>query len=300
MTDKTPLEVRRRLSDSKSSRDLLPFIRASAVEDISLYWLSVRGFPIEFRQRQWILAFLENLKQELKEEKQVVETFLQLKYTRTELNERFVNSLFEYRPMTGILISPGEQLPQHLTSLEAKRLTESHSPEGTINLDHLVPDYCAWFAGTQDTDQRRDFFGVGGMLMIWIDEGQEPHPVQIEIPRVVRTHPAMKEVDLEGQMRHGLRLQHPFLKRSREIFAAHLRDGPVRRHALFVLPRLRSQHFIEATAETRKQWFEIFSAYCIESEQDKGILLALKDRSFDERLIAIIDLMKEKGQDYPL
>lgn len=300
MTDKNTLESRRRLSDLKSSRDLLPFVRASAVEDISLYWLGVRGFPIEFRQRQWVLAFLENLKQELKKENQVVETFLQLKYTRTELNDRFNNTLFDYRPMTGVLIAPGEQLPPHLTSLEAKRLTESHSPDGTINLDHLVPDYCAWFAGTQDSDQRRDFFGVGGMLMIWINEGQEPPLCQFEIPRVVRTHPAMKGVDLEGQMRHGLRLQHPFLKRSREIFAAHLPDGPVRRYALFVLPRLRSRHFIEATAEIRKQWFEIFSAYCIESEQDQGILLALRDRSFDERLIAIIKAMKEKGQEYPL
>jgi hypothetical protein len=299
MSDKDSLKSRSRLSDIKSSRDLLPFLRASVIEDVSLYWLSVRGFPIESRQKQWILAFLENLKDELKKDKQVVETFLQLKYTRTDLNERFTNSLFEYRPMTGILIAPDGQLPKELTSLEAKRLTESHAADGTINLDHLVPDYCAWFAGSQDSNQRDDFFGVGGMLMIWIDEGQEHAPFQFDIPRVIRTHPAMKDVDLEGQMRRGMRLQHPFLKRSREIFAAHLPDGPVRRHALFVLPRLRSHHFIEATPETRKKWFEIFSAYCIESEADKGIVLALKDPSFDERLIGIIQAMREKDQEYP-
>src|SRR5438445_12997458 len=94
-------------------------------------------------------------------------------------------------------------------------------------------------------------------------------------------------------------LEHPFLQRSREIFAAHLPDGPVRRHALFVLPRLRSHHFTEATPETRKRWFEIFSGYCIESEADKGILLALKHPSFDERLIEIINAMREKDQEYP-
>src|SRR6266700_670209 len=298
MIDKD-LESRRRLSSIRSSRDLLPFVRANAIEDVSLYWLGVRGFPIESRQKRWILAFLENLTGELKKEKQAVETFLQLKYTRTDLNERFTNTMFEYRPMTGILIAPGEQLPEHLTSLEAKRLTESHGPDGTINLDLLVPDYCAWFAGSQDSDQRRDFFGVGGMLTIWIDEGQEPSPLQFDLPRVIRTHPAMKGVDFEGQMRRGMRLQHPFLKRSREIFASHLPDGPVRRHALFVLPRLRSHHFIEATPETRKKWFEIFSGYCIESETDKGILLALKDPLFDEKLIGIIDAMREKDQEYP-
>ena len=170
MTNNESLKSRRRLSDIKSSRDLLPFLRASTIEDVSLYWLGVPRFPIDSRRKQWILAFLENLKDELKKEKQVVETFLQLKYTRTDLNERFTNTLFEYRPMTGVLIGPGEQLPQELTSLEAKRLTESHAADGTINLDHLVPDYCAWFAGSQDTNQRNDFFGAGGMLMIWIDE----------------------------------------------------------------------------------------------------------------------------------
>jgi hypothetical protein len=300
MTEITTSAPRRRLSDVKTARHLLPFIRAAAIDDISLYWLPVNEFPIGFRQRSWILDFIQNLSDELKKDKQTVENFLQIKYTRTELNELFLNTMFEYRPMTGILLAPNQQLPQPPTSLEIKRLTESHGPDGTLNLNHLAPDYCAWFAGPQQTEQRRDFFGAGGMLMIWIDEGQEPAAMQFEIPRVIRTHPAMQGVDFDAQLRKGMRLQHPFLRRSREIFAAHLPDGPARRYALFVLPRLRSTHFIDATPEIRQSWFRVFSVYCIESEEDKGVLFALKDGDFDHRLIAILEAMRQKGQEYPL
>jgi hypothetical protein len=293
-------EPRRRLSDIKTLRHLLPFYRATTIEDISLYWLPVSEFPIKFRQREWILKFLDRFTAEMAKKKQVAENFLLMKHTRTDLNDRFVNTITEYRPMTGILLAPQQQLPAVPTSLEVKELTESHGPDGVLNLDHLVPDYCCWFAGGEESAHRRDFFGVGGMLTLWIDEGQEPQPFQFEIPKVIATHPAMKGVDFHEQMRKGMRLQHPFLKRSREIFAAHLPDGPVKRDSLFILPRLSSHHFTDATPDTRKSWFEIFSAYCIESDEHRGILLALKEPDFDEELIAILEAMKENGEEYPL
>jgi hypothetical protein len=290
---------RKRLYEVKTLRDLLPFVRATAIEDISVYWLPVSEFPIGFRQRAWILEFLDLLNEELKNDKQTVETFLQLKYARTELNERFTNTLMEYRPMTGLLLAPGGALPHDLTPLEAKELSENPGKDGTIDIDYLAPDYTAWFAGQQHSEQRRDFFGIGGMMLLWIDEGGEPAPPTFAIPNVLRTHPAMKGVDFEAQMRRGLRLQHPFLKRSRDLFAAHLPDGIVKRHALFVLPMFQSMDFIRATPEQRAAWFDIFSAYCIESPRDNGILLAFRDGQFDEKLIALVQATKEKMQDYP-
>jgi hypothetical protein len=290
---------RDRLSEVKTVRHLLPFVRASAIEDISLYWLPVSEFPIGFRQRAWILEFFDQLHRELETEKQTVETFLQLKYARTELNERFTNTLMEYRPMTGILLAPGGQLPHNLTALEAKELSENPGKDGTIDIDYLAPDYTAWFAGQQHSEQRRDFFGAGGMMLLWIDEGGEPPPPSFDLPNVLRTHPAMKGVDFQAQMRRGLRLQHPFLTRSREIFAAHLPDGIVKKNSLFVLPLFQSLDFIDATPEQRAAWFEIFSAYCVESPRDKGILLALRDGQFDEKLIALVEATSDKMQDYP-
>jgi len=290
---------RKRLSEVKTVRDLLPFVRASAIEDVSLYWLPVSEFPIGFRQRAWILEFLDQLNQELKKDKQTIETFLQLKFARTELNERFTNTLMEYRPMTGLVLAPGGALPHNLSPLEAKRLSENPGKDGTIDIDYLAPDYTAWFAGQQDSEQRRDFFGAGGMMLLWIDEGGEPAPPPFEVPNVLRTHPAMQGVDFEAQIRRGLRLQHPFLKRSRELFAAHLPDGAVKRHALFVLPLFKSMDFIDATAEQRTAWFEIFSAYCIESPRDNGVLLAFRDGQFDERLISLVRSTNQKIQRYP-
>jgi hypothetical protein len=115
----------------------------------------------------------------------------------------------------------------------------------------------------------------------------------------MRTHPAMKGVNFEEQLRKGNRLLHPFLKRSREVFAAHLADGPAKRHSLFVLPRLRSAHFVDTTPEIRSSWFQVFSAYCIESEVDRGILFCFKEGNFDDRLIAILDSMRENGWEFP-
>jgi hypothetical protein len=109
----------------------------------------------------------------------------------------------------------------------------------------------------------------------------------------------MKGVDFQAQIRRGLRLQHPFLKRSRELFAAHLPDGTVKRHALIVLPLFKSMEFIDATAEQRTAWFEIFSAYCIESPRNNGVLLAIRDGQFDERLISLVRSTNEKIQGYP-
>jgi len=46
------------------------------------------------------------------------------------------------------------------------------------------------------------------MMLLWIDEGGEPAPPSFEFPNVLRTHPAMKGVDFQAQIRRGLRLQH--------------------------------------------------------------------------------------------
>lgn len=297
--NQSSMQPRARLSEIKTLRHLSPFVRATAIEDISLYWLPVSGFPIPAAQHTWILEFFDQLDQELKKGQQTVEMFLQLKYTRGELNERFTNTLLEYRPITGLLLPPGGQLPKAPTALEVKQMTDHPGKDGTISIDHLAPDYTVWFAGQKHREQRQDFFGVGGMLQLWIDEGGEPAPPSFEIPNVLRTHPAMKGVDFEAQMRRGLRLQHPFLKRSREIFAAHLPDGPVKRHSMFVLPLFKSKDLVGSTLDQRAEWFEVFSAYCAESPADKGILLALRDGQFDQKLIELVEATNKELREYP-
>ena len=265
-----------------------------------MYWLPVNEFPMSFNQRQWLLVFLQRLTAKLAESKQGVENFLQAKHTRTVLNDVFVNKMMAYRPMLGITLAPEQQLPNVPTIKEIEELTKHPNASGEIKIEHLAPEYCAWFAGEQKQEQQYDFFGVGGMLMVWLDEGQEPQAPQFDIPRVVATHPAMKGVDFAAQMKRGMRLQHPFLKRSREVFAAHLPDGPAKRSMPFVLPRLRGQHFLQATPDTRAEWFELFSAYCAEIEEDHGVVLAFRDPGFDEPLVELIEAVVEEKGEYPL
>ena len=265
-----------------------------------MYWLSVNKFPLDFRQRRWLLEFADRLSETLRKDKQTPEHFLSLKYTRTDLNERFTNTMLRYRPMAGIMLAPGQGLPETPTSLEIKELTESHNDEGLINLDHLVPEYAGWFAGGTEAELRQDFFGAGGMVILWLDAGQEPSAPKFDVPPVLRSHPAMQGMDMEGQMAKGMRLQHPFLRRSREVFGAHLPDGPVKRHALFIAPKLNSQDVVAATANTRAAWFELFSAYLSECPENRGILLMLRNPEFDEELISLLQAMRDGGKEFPL
>ena len=97
---------RKRLSDVKTQRHLLPFVRATKIKDISLYWLSVNEFPVSFRHCRWILGLLDLLTEDLKIDQQTVETFLQLGFARTELNDRFTLTMMDYRPMEQLDGSP--------------------------------------------------------------------------------------------------------------------------------------------------------------------------------------------------
>ncbi len=298
MNSLPPAPYRQRLSPALTDDSLSPFVRATALEDISLYWLPIDTFPVKFRQREWILTFLDLLRDELAKQEFLTENFLQLKYAREELNQRFTETLMTYRPLTGMVLTPGAQMPATPTTLEIKDMVENPAADGSISVDHFAPDYCCWFAGLQDSEQRRDFFGVGGMLILWLAQSEETKAPVIEIPRVLRTHPAMQGVDFNAQLRQGFRYKHPFLKRSKEVFAAHLSNEAIKRGAPFILPRLRSQHFFDATPEERAKWFEIFAGYCIESQADKGLLLALKDPKFDEKLVFLLEAMEGKGMGY--
>jgi hypothetical protein len=61
---------------------------------------------------------------------------------------------------------------------------------------------------------------------------------------------------------------------------------------------MTSRNFVDATADQRQIWFELFDAYFIESKPDAGIVLACKDPDFDERLAAILESMERDGLKY--
>lgn len=84
------------------------------------------------------------------------------------------------------------------------------------------------------------------------------------------------------------------------MFGAHLPDGVLKRHALFIAPKLNSQDVVAATANVRAEWFQLFSAYLSECPENKGVLLMLRDPEFDESLIELLEGMRDDGKEFPL
>lgn len=280
--------------------NIYPFSRATQLTDMSLYWIPVATFPIPTLQRQWLLQFLTLLKAKLSVMEMLrAENFLQLKALQHNLHQLFSKTAREYHPCIGLGIPPGGILPETPSTREIKSLVENAPANGQLNLDHLAADYCCWFANKQDERQRADFFGVGGMTVLFLKPDPATTPPDMQIPNFLRTHPALRGKDPEASLKVMYAFKDGFLAKSKETFASHLKDEPIYAGLLFVLPLLTSGDFVSALPEERQKWFDVFHGYCIESRKDKGVLLAFKDPGFDPTLQSILREMRDAKLEYP-
>src|SRR6266849_1739359 len=89
-------------------KTLAPFVRATTITDVSIYWMPVSRFPMAASQREWLLEFHRRLalhllaKSKLREE-----CFLQFKSLYPNLLNRFTATSRNYVPMTGAALVPG-------------------------------------------------------------------------------------------------------------------------------------------------------------------------------------------------
>ena len=299
--NESPTTPRRsRISESAHIPPLQPFVRATGISVASVYWLPVREFAIPFHQRQWLLHFFERLTAKFSTEDLLPETFLQLKYTRQELNQRFTQTLMEYEPVTGVLLAPGDTMPGTPTSLEIKKLVDHPDRNAEIGIQHLAPDYCVWFLQKNEKEQRRDFLGTGGILMLWVKSDADNAPPKVRISKALSSHPAFAAHDFDAQFRKLHSMQAPWLKQSKEVFGESIREEALYQGVPFILPKLDAAAFTSATPDQLAAWFGVFHAYCIESEKDKGLLLAVRDPDVDEPLQAILDEMRAEKLEYEL
>ena len=299
MAEQSDVAWRARISETSHRPLLEPFVRASVITGASVYWMPVRQFTMPFLQRDWILKFLERLTAKFAEQKLLTETFLQMKYTRQELNRRFTQTLMDYEPVTGILLAPGAAMPGTPTSLEIKKLVDAPNSQAEIDIQHLSPDYCSWFLARNEGAQRRDFFGVGGMLMLWVKGDEQNAPQPLRLGKALTSHPGFAAHDFDGQLRKLHSMQAPWLKQSKDVFGESIREEALFQGVPFILPKLDASAFTDADPEQLARWFGVFHAYCIESEKDKGLLLAVADPDFDGTLQAILDEMYEDKLEYP-
>lgn len=290
--------ARARLEPHDKTALLRPFSRAKRLQDMALYWLPVSGYPLPSRERSWLLAFIRCLKATLAAQKQLrLETFLQFKTVYPDLQDRFINRSQEYQPLTGLLLAPGAKMPD---APDIKQIEDEVKKGGAVDVKQWMADYCHWFLAKKDEPQLQDFFGSGGMTLLFLKPDPNTQPPELKIPKIMRTHPAFRNAELESTRAVAYSLQDKFLNQSKEVFGELIRDHTSYKGIPFILPLLKSPDFFRATPEQRVRWFEVFDVYCTESKEDKGILLALKDTEFDDSLIAIVKQLKDQGMVYPL
>ena len=297
--DAAPTARAPRLSKSLD-QPMEPFTRAKSITAVSVYWMPVNQFPTPFRQREWILKLIEHLGEHFKKLNLLEETFLGLKYTRQDLNRRFTQTLLEYNPITGLLLAPGDGMPATPTSLDIKKLVDNPDSNAEINVQHLAPDYAAWFLQKKAQAQRQDFLGVGGMTMLWVEPDANTPPQKLQLSKKALTHPAFAGHDVDAMFLKLHSMQAPWLKLSKEVFGKTLKDEAIYQGIPFILPKLAAADFTAATDKRLTEWFQVFHAFFAESEKDGGMLLAVKEPDFDETLQGILQTMVDEGMRYPL
>jgi hypothetical protein len=139
-------------------------------------------------------------------------------------------------------------------------------------------------------EQRASFLGYGGLLTLYIKPGPETAAPVIEMPDFVKS---LKVYDarMQDDIQAAYSLRDAFLKQSKEVFGEPFR-------MLFILPLVSSESLLASLEEERAAWFSAFDAYFVESQQDFGLVLALKDPDFDEPLNDLLQNMREDGLVY--
>jgi hypothetical protein len=285
--------VRRRRLESV---EIYPFHRSAKIQTISTYWIGGFPYPMPFQVRQWFLGFVTLLKAALAERGLRQENFLRFRIVAEQKTERFLQTSLDYEPLAGYAIPPDGTTVKPPTTAEIEKAIKN----GGFKLQDWVGDYTYWFLKKQDERQRQDFFGLGGMMLLWLKYDEKTRPPKVDMPA-----PAQSYLDEHGHnmaevLQELYALQDGFLARSKAVFGHALQDDPSYAGIPFVLPLLQARHFMEASAETLATWFEVFDGYLIESREDAGVLLALADPYFDEVLHSILQKLNQAGVEWPL
>ncbi len=275
---------------------IAPFHRAQAITTASVYWIGGFTFPMPFRVRQWFLAFLTKLKAELTKRGLRQENFLRFKVVARHETERFLATSREYKPLAGYALPPGGGTVKAPTSEDIEKAIQN----GGFKLEDWIGDYTYWFLRKHDERQQQDFFGMGGMILLWLEPDSATVPPELDMPEVAQAYLAESGTDMAGTLQELYSLQDGFLEKSKQRFGSAMRDDPSFEGLPFVLPYLEAKHFTAASPETLSSWFEVFDGYLIESPADAGVLLAFKDPSFDEVLCAALLALSSDGVEWPI
>jgi hypothetical protein len=212
-----------------------------------------------------------------------------------DLLDDFKRGAFETVPLMGLSWCPSA--PAKVPP--AQEVEEIQKKQKIFNFGDHVSDYCYWFL-KKDDRLLQQFFGCGGMTLLFLPPDPNTEPPSVPIPGFIRNHPYFQSANLDGLLKSFAALKDSFASKSKELFKAALEQHePESRGAYYVLPRLSSRDFFQADAAAVEEWFGLFPVYLAESPTDDGILLATKE-DFGAELTSLLQELREQGLVYPL
>jgi hypothetical protein len=228
-------------------RALDPFVRATVVDDISIYWLPVDRFPMLPGTREWLQHFHQRLALFLKESAGLrEECFLQFKSLYPDLLDRFTDTSQQYIPLPGASLVPGAAPPKPPDFDAVKKEVEEASKRGTpLDVKQWIPDHLYWFLMKHADRQRADFLGHGGMLTLYLAPDPKTAPPELKAPLLFRSMPCYSEDDSK-QIQALYSMQDKFLAQSKEAFGEPFRGDSSYKGLVFILPLFTSATFDRA------------------------------------------------------
>jgi hypothetical protein len=293
-------EIPSRLTPLDRGPELLPLVRARQLTLCLLYWIPVSGLPVPHRERRWLNALLDRLSLLLAKKHGLrPEVFLQYKTLVPDLRERFIDQALELRPLMGFAQRPGQEIPPTPTIEDLKGMFEGGEK---YDIGKFVGDFCYWFVRKNEGPQREQFFGHGGMTILYLPPDPKTKVASLRIPKWVREHPSFGDLfklfDPDQVVAGAHALGDEFRRKSVELYAEELKKNIQLKGIPFVIPWLSTRDFFDRPQDESKKWFELFDVYVNESPSDKGILIASKV-DIEEDLIGILKEMKDEELIYP-
>jgi len=280
-----------RLTPAPDAADVYPWQRADTFAQCSLYWAPVSSFPVPEHERVWFLEFLDLLVPKLKEDHGLrTEVFLQYRAVPA-VKDKFLKLAKEFSPVLGLSRRPGFTLPRQPSVQDVKLIV---SGQKKFEADEFTPDYCYWFLEKLDKQQREQFWGYGGLTLLFLKPDINTKPPLLPISASMRDRfEVLKTFDLDRMLAKAFSLKDEFLIKSKELMGTGWEQEPFFPGIPFVLPLLSSADFFNHP-ELVPKWFEIFEMCVIESPVDQGILIASKGK-IHETLASILQHIRAEN-----
>jgi hypothetical protein len=289
--------IRRRL-ESLVNKSIYPLHRSSQLETCALYWIPVERTPPSWRERQWLMAFFDQLHELMVKKELRQESFLQMKLAAPlgEVKDTLHRHQMKLIPIMGLSRRPGAPMPPIPTEEDLGPIIEGKKK---FLFDEHVPDYSLWFL-TRDERWRRDLFlGYGGYTMIYLKVDPASAPPKFPDYPGLRSMDVFKAFDVDAIIETTLLLEGQLGPKSRAVFGKGLEEDPGFESVSFVMPLMRARDFLDAKPEDIEEWFTVFDVYIHESPEDGGILIGSKE-NLDETIMEALDQVRQLQIFHPL